>query len=89
MSPSLVPDEASDPAEQRDSRPRRKERSPDAAIPIRLPNRSPWPAMGVGLRNGLAAVWFGSTSDSQGTIGTCVTTPAAQSTWGAIKVMYR
>ena len=32
---------------------------------------SPWPAMGVGMLNGYAVVWFGDTTDPAGTIAEC------------------
>jgi hypothetical protein len=50
---------------------------------------SPWPAMGVGMRDGYAVVWFGGTADPQGTILPCDLTPVQNSTWGAIKALYR
>ena len=50
---------------------------------------NPWPAMGVGMLDGYAVIWFGDRSDSQGTIPECVTTPTEQITWGTIKALYR
>lgn len=49
---------------------------------------SPWPAMGIGMRNGYAVVWFGGVADPQGTVPACSTTPTQESTWGAIKSLY-
>jgi hypothetical protein len=50
---------------------------------------NPWPAMGVGMRDGYAVIWFGDKSDSQGTIAECESTPTEQLTWGTIKALYR
>jgi len=33
--------------------------------------RDPWPAMGIGLRDGYAVVWFGDIADPQGNTGDC------------------
>jgi len=33
--------------------------------------RNPWPAMGIGMREGYAVVWFGDIADPQGNISTC------------------
>ena len=49
----------------------------------------PWPAMGVGMRAGYAVIWFGSTTDPQGTINECGSTPARQTSWTTIKSLYR
>jgi hypothetical protein len=49
----------------------------------------PWPGMGIGMRNGFAVVWFGSTADPQGTVQACSITPVEASTWGAIKSLYK
>lgn len=49
---------------------------------------NPWPAMGVGMGNGYAVVWFGSAPDPQGTIQPCSTTPTEDFTWGKIKSLY-
>jgi len=50
---------------------------------------NPWPAMGVGMLDGYAVIWFGDRSDSQGTIAECETTPTELMTWGTIKALYR
>jgi uncharacterized protein YkwD len=50
---------------------------------------NPWPAMGVGMQAGYAVIWFGGTADPQGTINECGGTPTSQSTWSAIKGLYR
>jgi uncharacterized protein YkwD len=49
----------------------------------------PWPAMGVGMSAGYAVIWFGNTSDPQGTINECGSTPSSQTSWTAIKSFYR
>ena len=49
----------------------------------------PWPAMGVGMRAGYAVIWFGDTSDAQGTINECGITPTTRKSWAAIKSFYR
>jgi uncharacterized protein YkwD len=33
--------------------------------------RDPWPAMGVGIREGYAVVWFGDVDDPQGAVDAC------------------
>jgi hypothetical protein len=48
----------------------------------------PWPTMGVGIRNGYAVTWFGSTVDPQGVIDACIVTPVEHTRWGAIKSLY-
>lgn len=50
---------------------------------------NPWPAMGVGMLNGYAVIWFGDTADAQGTLVECGSTPETQVTWGSIKAIYR
>lgn len=50
---------------------------------------NPWPAMGVGMRAGYAVIWFGNTTDPQGTILECDNIPTTQLTWGSIKALYR
>jgi hypothetical protein len=49
---------------------------------------NPWPAMGIGMRNGFAVVWFGSNADPQGTIALCGPAPVEHYRWGAIKSLY-
>lgn len=50
---------------------------------------NPWPAMGVGMLDGYAVVWFGNETDPQGTVLSCTLTPVEETTWGAIKAQYR
>jgi hypothetical protein len=49
----------------------------------------PWPAMGVGMRNGYAVIWFGDISDPQGTVVECGSTTEWLLVWGSIKALYR
>jgi hypothetical protein len=49
----------------------------------------PWPAMGVGMRDGYAVVWFGGQTDPQGSIPTCNNIPSGVLAWGSIKALYR
>jgi uncharacterized protein YkwD len=50
---------------------------------------NPWPAMGVGIRNGYAVIWFGGIADPQGPSIECGTTATDQVAWGTIKALYR
>ena len=50
---------------------------------------NPWPAMGVGIRAGYAVVWFGPSTDPQGTMPECGSIPSGQLAWGTIKALYR
>jgi hypothetical protein len=50
---------------------------------------NPWPAMGIGMRNGYAVVWFGNIADPQGTVVECGSTvPIEDYHWGAIKALF-
>lgn len=49
----------------------------------------PWPAMGIGMLDGFAVIWFGDNSDAQGTIIECDSTPTETFTWGTIKAIFR
>jgi hypothetical protein len=48
----------------------------------------PWPAMGIGMRNGYAVVWFGDVADPQGTVAPCVETAVPPVTWGVVKARF-
>ena len=52
-------------------------------------NLDPWPAMGVGMRDGFAVIWFGDLPDPQGTVVECQTTEESLIVWGSIKALYR
>jgi hypothetical protein len=52
-------------------------------------NLDPWPAMGVGMRDGYAVIWFGDLTDSQGTVVECGSTAETLVVWGTIKALYR